>query len=294
MKDFRQIAVSPTGSKIALGAFEKHVKIVDLLTKETQAEFETILDFGGRRLAIHEDGEICVCGCWERHGIIGYSTRDGAILWQRKDLKKLQGFRSLRSAPDKLFAEFGKGTSCILNFKNGKTFKDLPRIKDYAESAFEPIDLLEGGKHFSIVERDSQKTQCRIERQSFGTLNIAFGPGSVCVSESGWQLYCYDTKTGQQKWHISSEVREHALRLSYNRIMNRYLAVFWPYEHGGDHTLRIINPDTGSIENSIPFKNMIESAFALDGEVLVGIHFVAKECVCRLHHIRTGKTEELA
>lgn len=279
---------------VALGAFEKHVRIVDLSTKKTQAEFETILDYGGRRMAIHENGSICVCGCWERHGIVGYSGRDGAILWQRQDLKKLQRLRPLITDPDRLFAEFEKGASYIIDYKSGRTINYLPRIEDYSESAYEPINLQETSKHFTIVGRDEQKTICRMARQSFGTLEVAFGPKSVCISESGKPLCCYDTKSGRPKWVVDSKPNEHALRLHFNKTMNRYLGVFWPYDKGGAETLKIIHPDTGLIEDSVSFPNMIESAFALAGEVLIGIHIVSKKYYIRLYNIRTGKTEELS
>jgi len=76
--------------------------------------------------------------------------------------------------------------------------------------------------------------------------------------------------------------------------MNRYLALFWrPYEQGRDHTLETIHPDTGLIENSTPISNIIYAAFALNGEVLIGIHINSGKYQVRLHHIQSGTTEEL-
>ena len=58
---------------------------------EPLAKVATVLDFGGRRLALCGSTEepIIIAGAWERHGVCGYSA-DGTLLWQRRDLKRPQ------------------------------------------------------------------------------------------------------------------------------------------------------------------------------------------------------------
>ena len=93
MEEIRHIATSFGGSRIAIAEFENHVQIFDHGNFELIAEFDTILDFGGNRLLISEDGQYCICGSWARHGIIGYDANTGEQIWQRKDLKKVQNIQ---------------------------------------------------------------------------------------------------------------------------------------------------------------------------------------------------------
>ena len=119
MKDIRHIATSFNGQTIALAEFKKRVQIFDINSLEVISEFDTILDFGGRRLAISEDGKICICGCWERHGICAYETKTGKIVWQRKDLKKVQHIQTLYTDNSKFFAHFEIGASRTFDINTG-------------------------------------------------------------------------------------------------------------------------------------------------------------------------------
>jgi hypothetical protein len=103
MKDIRHIATSFNGQRIALAEFNSLVQIFDITDQQVLSEFKTVLDFGGRRIVIDEDGEICFCGCWERYGICDYETTTGKLIWQRKDLKRVQHIQILRSDKNILF-----------------------------------------------------------------------------------------------------------------------------------------------------------------------------------------------
>jgi hypothetical protein len=78
------------------------------------------LDYGGRRIVISEDGQKCVCGCWERHGIIGYDANTGEQLWQRKELKKVQHIQLVRINHNLIFTQYAKGISRILDINTGR------------------------------------------------------------------------------------------------------------------------------------------------------------------------------
>jgi hypothetical protein len=55
--DIRHISTSLSGHTIALAEFEKRVQIFDINSLHIISEFDTVLDFGGQRLAISEDGK---------------------------------------------------------------------------------------------------------------------------------------------------------------------------------------------------------------------------------------------
>jgi WD40 repeat protein len=269
MKDIRHIATSFNGQIIALAEFEKRVQIFDINSQQVISEFDTILDFGGRRLAISEDGNICICGCWERHGICAYETKTGKLIWQRKDLKKVQHIHILLSDNTKFFAHFEVGGSRIIDMNSGSDIDKLSGAKYFFSSKFIPVDIIDMSRKTQIVDRVTRKVIITIKRQSLATLDLDIAENSFAISESGGPLSCYDIQTGQLKWRIPINEDGHFLRLRYNEHLNIFLGVSWPFMKGGDKKIKYINRDNGTIENELLINCPTETEFALEGQVLV-------------------------
>ena len=120
-----------------------------------------------------------------------------------------------------------------------------------------------------MIDSATSKIKAIIARQSFATLDLAFSPGNVFISESGSPLTCYDSETGKLRWRIHLSKEGHFLRLSYNENLNMVLGVSWPFANSGDKKLRYINPDKGIIEKEIVINSPVEFQFAIDGKILV-------------------------
>src|SRR5258708_6132927 len=120
----RHLATSPSGNLIAAAEFKSRVSIWNLQTQVKLSEFETVLDFGGARLAIDEVGERCVAGAYRVHGIACYNTNNGELLWQRRDLKKVQWIAILPSQ-NEIACGFEIAPLQILSLDNGKTLQKL-------------------------------------------------------------------------------------------------------------------------------------------------------------------------
>src|SRR5687768_10221827 len=75
----------------ATGDHERRVRLWSGPDRACVAELDTVLDFGGERLALcgSEDEPVVVAGAWSSSGVAGYAA-DGAALWQRRDLKQVQ------------------------------------------------------------------------------------------------------------------------------------------------------------------------------------------------------------
>src|SRR4029079_15018889 len=86
----RHIATSPRGNYFAAAEFKSITSIWNIDNAEKLYEFPTVLDFGGSRLAITSDGTACIAGAYHVNGIVCYALPSGNVLWQRKDLKKVQ------------------------------------------------------------------------------------------------------------------------------------------------------------------------------------------------------------
>jgi hypothetical protein len=62
MSAIRHLAASYSGNVLAAGEFEKRIHIFDVVTRTKVCEFDSRLDFGGRRLAVSDDGRYCAAG----------------------------------------------------------------------------------------------------------------------------------------------------------------------------------------------------------------------------------------
>lgn len=269
MKDIRHIATSFNGQTVALAEFEKRVQIFDIDTLQVLSEFDTILDFGGQRLVISENGHICICGCWERHGICAYEAQTGKLIWQRKDLKKVQHIQILYTDNNKLFAQFEVGASRVIDINTGLDIEKIPGVKYLFNSKYLPIDIIDKSNKIQIKDRETKNIKASIERQSFATLDLGIADNCFAISESGGPLSCYDIKSAQLKWRIPVDEDGHYLRLSYNEELNTFIGVSWPFMKGGNKKIKYINKDNGSIEKEIIINCPTETEFALNGKVLV-------------------------
>jgi hypothetical protein len=270
MEKIIHIATSFNGARVAFAEFEKKVQIVDIVKNIIISEFETVLDYGGTRLAISENGNICVCGCWERYGICGYEVKSGKKIWQRKDLKKVQGMQLMRSNGNSLFAYFEDKASQIIDINNGETItKIVGGIKGYYENKFVPITLLDSTRNIKLIDRNSNKALNNIKRQSFATLDICFSKNSTLISECGEPLRCYNINDGELLWVSQKIEGEHFLNVAYNEKMQKYIGVAWPYEKGGNKKLKYINCNNGEIEKEITINCPVEAEFGFDGNVLI-------------------------
>ncbi len=270
MKFIRHIATSFNGKNVAFAEFTKTVQILDIEKNNVISDFETILDFGGRRIIISEDGNICVCGCWERYGICGYDTKSGKKIWERNDLKKVQIMQLIRFNSNIFFANFEDKSSELIEINSGKTKEKIRGgIKGYYESKFHSVNVMDYNAKINVIDRDMNKKLFSISRQSFATLDISFSYDSILISESGSPLSCYDISNGKLLWRTKEIDGEHFLRLSYNEKINLYVGISWQYIEGGNKQIKYINSKSGKIENEIFIGNPSETEFAFDGKYLI-------------------------
>src|SRR5580704_19512218 len=77
----------------AAGRGERTVQIWDVEAAKQLREIDTVLDVGGRRLALSPNGEVCIAASWRkgrRGGICSYGASTGAVLWHRSDIGHTQ------------------------------------------------------------------------------------------------------------------------------------------------------------------------------------------------------------
>jgi hypothetical protein len=264
MKDsaIRHLAPSWSGDVFAAAEFESVVSIWSLKSQSKRAEFRTILDFGGTRLAIDKEGERCVAAAYHVHGIACYSAQTGEVLWQRKDLKKAQRIRILPSQTE-IACGFEGGPLQVLSMRDGKTLQKIRGCRSLKISPFEPVQLADKAK--PELQTLDASTVARIDRESFATSSVAFGHGVVAISEAAGPLLCFETGSGQLLWRYQGQVGS----VAYHSKLRRFLAIEWPFERGGIKSLLLLGVNSGKVEAKFPLGSSIVEAFCLAGTHLL-------------------------
>ena len=191
----RHLAITDEPSIVAAAFFESRVQIWSWRTSQQLGEFETILDFGGRRLALTPDGRICIA-CSFHHGLAAYSVPDGRVLWHRRDFRKVQQV-TLSASGREIYCGVDESLVHIVEAETGSALGKVARASEIVSSQVSPHEL--------VVKRDKYVVQgpgeLEIPTNSFALLDAAFSPESVCLSEPKTGIRCIDLASGSLLWH---------------------------------------------------------------------------------------------
>jgi outer membrane protein assembly factor BamB len=261
MSKVRQMAPAASAPYIAAGYFAREVRIWDIKREQLAATLNTILDFGGRRLALSPDGSLCVTGNWNE-GVACYSIDRNSQQWSRPDLGGVN-MVTFSARGDLLYCCTEKKT-IALNAETGTASQDLPGLCGVFESPFPGVRILEdarGGVYH--LEGDDI---FEIKPTSFGLMDVAFSENTACISEASGPVRCFDLVNGREKWQFRTP-GSHALRLAYCVKADSFYGALWNYETGGPATLVRFATESG--ETAILSTIQATCSFCCDGERLV-------------------------
>ena len=264
MKRVHHIATSWNGRCVAVGAFERRVAVWDLVACRQVGEFDTVLDFGGRRLAITSDGRRVLAGAYHRYGIACYDASSGELLWQRKDLKKVQHITV--SADDaSLYCGFEMSAGRALEIATGEVTETMRGVGEVHESPFESLLFVDKKSRPAELRALEQGRRGKIERTTFAFLSVAFAPDFVLTSESGGPLRCFRTSDAAEVWRFTPASGSHALHVGFDESSNLFQAIVWPYERSAEHTLSRLDAATGELKAVVKLPESPDYGFCQRG-----------------------------
>lgn len=268
MTAVRHLAGGIDGSRIAAAAFEHHVSVWDVRTREHVSTVRTILDFGGDRLAMHPSGKSVAAAAYNRHGLAAYDAETGAPAWTRPDVRQLQriGF-----SPDgrHLFAGSDARPCLVLDARTGETVDSLRGVRAVYASPLDALRLLDG-KHPEVRTIEGER-RFTIPRESFGTLAVAFSPAAVCISEAAGPVRCLDLASGGEVWRYVPPSGRHVVAMAHRPADGRFAAFEWAYSGGGGASLVVLDGEDGAEISRGPAGSSNVATFALAGEILVTV-----------------------
>ncbi len=267
--ELQQFGRTPIASDLVpVGEFHRVVHVFSLSRRTKLAQLETVLDYGGHRLALQETPTpLVIAAAYHRHGVIAYGL-DGESRWRRRDLKKCQAMEPLSSGAIAVGME-----DKALHIVAGESGETITTARGLSKVFGDPYGTLalgvgRSGTGFAYgYELNSGERLWRQGLTSFTVLDAAFSPDAVLLSEAGGPVTCLD-REGRSKWSWGPPVGSHALCVSWSAAGGFWVGVTWPYEQGGPKTLMVWTQD-GEIGNSVPIGEPAETAFTRDGSLLM-------------------------
>lgn len=207
----RHLAITDESTIVAAALFEKTVQIWSWKTGQQLGEFQTMLDFGGRRLALTPDGSACIVGAWGQRGdggrgLAAYSIPDGGILWNRTDIRHTQCVRVSGSGRE-IYCGVEGSSAHIIETATGATLGRVRSASEIIGSRYASHQLIVQKKRYSV----RGGSEFEIQPASFALLDAAFSPEAVCLSEPKNAMHpreeiggirMIDLVTGETQWHL--------------------------------------------------------------------------------------------
>jgi len=272
----RHLAITDECSIVAAALFEKTVQIWSWKTGRQLGEFQTMLDFGGRRLALTPDGSTCIVGSWGQRGrgargLGAYSIPDGRLLWNRKEIRHIQNV-GLSGSGQEIYCGLDGASAHIIETATGETLGRVRGAKKIFGSRYT--------SHQLIVQKDRYLVRAGSEFEisplSFGLLDAAFSPAAVCLSEPKNFLHpaeqiggirLVDLTTGESRWRLDLGANHLAFNSADHRFYCVAVAGIAPHNRS---LVRLAN-SLLECDQILPLGKCWREAFTPSGRVLVTV-----------------------
>lgn len=261
----------PYGSNtmFATGEWEHTVSVWSFEKRRELATFNTVLDSGGRRLAlVLEPRPIVVAGAFQRYGIWGYDALTGEPLWARRDLKKVQHLQPFPNG--RVAAGFDLRSLQILEAATGETVSKLRGLEELhvGSDARYAIGVPHSGYEWvGLYDLEAGKRMWQVALSSFTILDAALGRETLafCEVTSAVRCLAYD---GVEQWRWTSPSGEHVRSLSWSERADRFVGVLDPYEENGNAVLVGFDA-AGDLASAIDIGEVVAADFMAGGDRLV-------------------------
>jgi hypothetical protein len=291
----RHLAITDRSAIVAAAYFEKTVQIWSWKTGEQLGEFETALDFGGRRIALAPDGRACLIGSFgrrskERRGLSAYLVPSGTLLWRREDIPHIQNVRFSGSGQE-IYCGVEGSSAYVIEAATGRTLCRVRGATEIVGSQYTEYRLIVQkrpkaviacgnpiskvtGTHPNYLIRGLSEFQ--IPPLSFALLDAVFSPDALCLSEPKSALHprdeiggirLIDLDTGEARWHVDIGSNH----LAYNASDERFYCVSAPYANPHESSLIRLENNLLECDQVALLGNCWGEAFSPSGTVLVTV-----------------------
>ncbi|MEZ0492403.1 hypothetical protein AB2L28_09140 [Kineococcus sp. TBRC 1896] len=200
MSDLREVAALPWAEDLLVTAeFEQVVHVWSRERAARCATFETVYDFGGRRVALVPGKRpVVVAGAYTRHGVCGYDL-SGERLWQDRSRTNVQVLTAL--AGGRVAVSCNRGPTRVLDAATGEEVGSLRGVLQVI--ALTPdLSLAVGSGWFRLLDGSLDPLGPRIPT-GLNPVWLAAGDGEhLAVSEIGGPLRLLDLE-GRERARVA-------------------------------------------------------------------------------------------
>lgn len=204
MNDLREVAAPPWGEDLLVTAeFHGAVSVWSLARRAHCAEFDTVYDFGGQRLAlVPGERPVVVVGAWARHGVCGYDVT-GERLWQDRSRMNVQIVTAL--AAGRVAVSYNRSTTRVLEAATGDEVRSLRGVRQVF--ALRPdLSLGMGSDWCRLLDDSLDWLGPRIAVPGAALVSAASGGDYVAITEIGGPLGILDSG-GQDRARVNDHFR---------------------------------------------------------------------------------------
>lgn len=278
----RHIASPRSDSDVfATARFENEVTVWSIRERRALATIDTVMDFGGERLAVLGEPDVrVVAGVWERHGICAYDLA-GELVWQRKDLKKPQVLKPV-FGESTLAAALEARPLHVLARATGETVATVRDTWDVETSPYAPLAVTSRGgtpMRFTLRDTDDWSVIWKAKLEPFLVVaDYAFSEDALllkCWGEPGedvsryCRLVCLDLENGGERWRWVADRGTAPDAMAWNRNAGAWVVV--EGEDHRPHRLVTFDPD-GRRGDELKLEQYAAVEFLTGGSLLVTSH----------------------
>lgn len=182
MPDIHVLAAPPWERDLFVaGALTRAAFVCSAGSGEVLAAFDTVLDFGGRRLCLVTGATpVVVAGAWGRRGVGGYSL-SGELLWQDRTRSDIQFVTALSAG--RVAIGYARGPGRLLAAATGEEIRSLRGVTQVIATSPD-TSVLVNGSYVRLADADLEPTTGRIALPPSApvVLGAAAGPGLVALA----------------------------------------------------------------------------------------------------------------
>jgi hypothetical protein len=247
--------------------FKNTVMVWDIKTGKMMSSFNTILDFGGTRLAVANKKDIFIAGDYQRNGVAGYQISDGYMVWHRNDLKNVQ---NIWISPDDEMAIciFEYGISQVLELSSGDTIKTIRGLNWVAFNKDNNwVALFKNS--IEILEHLDNRIKNIKNVQSGRMLDSFFGGDYIIISPGIENPVSFIRLSDNNITIYQPQKGQHIVRLVYLKKEGKYVGVLLDYQKGEQWLIKfdLLKGEMGKVITSIGRPAAAE--FCNDGDGLI-------------------------
>lgn len=216
------VALARRARRAAMALPEGRVEIWDVNASEAAAAFDTVYEYGGLKVVLSDEGQICVAAAWRggRYGgVAAYDSARGSTLWHRADLAQTQRL-AIASDGVSLWRMPEEGPCLRLDLASGDTIETVPGVRYIFESV-DSTTRLYVTREVTRLEKNGSTVSLPHRKL---LLDAAFGPDALCTTSGNSEVRCFEL-SGAERWTISAGSGANYVRLWYDPMAAGFIGV---------------------------------------------------------------------